>query len=72
MADKSTLWVWQNIYEPTMQNGKWVVHYRDTRLNKWQEESFDTHEEAYNMYYAKYKELQVYYNTFLRELGNKK
>ena len=73
MADKSALWVFQNLYEPKLvENGKWVVHYKSQHDNAWKSETFNTHEEAYNMYYAKYKELKVYYNTFLREIGMRK
>lgn len=71
MADKSTLWVWQNIYEPTQKNGKWVVYYRNTQTNKWEEQSFGVHEDAFDFYYKKTKELTDYYNVFLRELGVK-
>ena len=70
MPDKSALWVWQHIYEPTQTNdGKWTVFYKQN--NKWEEKKFDVHEEAYTFYYKKMKELTNYYNTFLRELGVK-
>ena len=71
MADKSALWVFQNIYAPTQKDGKWVVYYRNTQTNKWDEQSFDVHEKAFDFYYKKTKELTNYYNTFLRELGVK-
>ena len=69
MADQSTMWVFQNIYEPTQKDGKWVVYYRNTQTNKWEERQFDIHEESYNFYYKKMKQLTDYYNVFLRELG---
>lgn len=72
MANGCELWVWQHIYEPQLvEDGKWRVHYKSQHDNAWKSETFNTHEEAYNMYYAKYRELKVYYNTFLRELGVK-
>ena len=72
MADGSALWVFQNIYEPTQKDGKWIVYYRNTRTNKWDEQPFEAHEKAFDFYYKKTKELEVYYNTFLRELGVRK
>ena len=73
MADGKALWVFQSLYEPKLiDGGKWVVHYKNPRTNKWEEESFTEHEKAYDYYWHKAKELQVYYNTFLYELGMKK
>ena len=70
MANGCELWVWQHIYEPQLvEGGKWTVHYKSQHDNAWKSETFPDHEQAHNFYYAKYKELKVYYNTFLRELG---
>lgn len=73
MPDKSALWVFQNLYEPQLvENGKWRVHYKSQHTNKWESQTFDEHEKAFDFYYAKQKELSVFYNTFLRELGVKR
>ena len=73
MADGSALWVWQNLYEPQLvDGGKWAVHFKSQHTNKWETQTFGEHEKAFDFYYAKMKELQVYYNTFLHEIGMKK
>lgn len=70
MADGSAVFVFQNLYEPTQKDGKWVVYFRQTK--EWEEKSFDVHEDAFNFYYRKAKELKNYYNVFLRDLGLKR
>ena len=72
MANGEALFVFNSIYEPTQKDGKWVVFFKNPRTNKWEEESFVEHEKAYDHYWRKTKELQVYYNTFLREIGMKR
>lgn len=73
MADGSTLFVFNNLYEPKLiEDGKWKVFFKNPRTDKWEEQVFDEHEKAFDYYYKKTKELQVYYNTFLRELGMKR
>lgn len=70
MADGSALWVWQQIYEPSLTADGWTVHYRDPYDNsKWNQQSFAEHEKAYDFYWKQTKTLRDYYNTFLRELG---
>lgn len=70
MPDKSALWVFQRLYEPHLVEGdKWAVDYKSQHDNKWRTETFIEHEKAFDFYYAKQKELSVFYNTFLHEIG---
>ena len=67
MPEGSAMFVFQNLYEPTQKDGKWVVYFKKDK--GWEEKSFDIHEDAYDFYYRKSRELANYYNVFLRELG---
>lgn len=72
MPDKSSLWAWQQIYEPVPGfDGTWIVNYRDFD-GEWKQKSAPDRGQAYDFYYTKYRAYQTYYNVFLRELGIKR
>ena len=70
MANGEALFVFNSLYEPQDENGKWVVHYKQN--NKWSSETCVTREQAVAFYQKKTKELRSFYNRFLRELGVQK
>ena len=72
MPDNSSLWAWQQIYEPVPGfDGTWIVNYKDFD-GEWKQHSAPDRGQAYDWYYQKYRAYQTYYNVFLRELGIKR
>lgn len=67
MPDNSTLWVWQQIYEPVPGfDGTWIVNYKDFD-GVWKQTSAPDRGQAYNFYYQKFRSYQTYYYVFIRD-----